>query len=265
MKKSIWRVLPGAVADLKIGNEMPARQIFIKAGKNSTVNIREKRQGARAGKFVVELEALPGAKVTWFAGLNSISGFDGRRKMTLFGGSSIFFRGVFLSVKAAQETQEIEMRGQNAEADVENVVAAAAPENINLKIFLRHRAPKTRSRAAFRAVAAGKARIACEALTRIDEKAPGSAAAQKIDYLLLAESAEVKAAPRLEINNNDVECKHAVTAGHLDENEIFYIKSRGINDEDAKKIIAAGYLAESLRYFSAVERSDINRKIAEIL
>jgi Fe-S cluster assembly protein SufD len=62
--------------------------------------------------------------------------------------------------------------------------------------------------------------------------------------LLLSDSAEIDAKPQLEIYADDVQCAHGFTAGELDDDSLFYLRSRGIPDATARSMLVEGFLTE---------------------
>ncbi|MEX2586408.1 MAG: Fe-S cluster assembly protein SufD [Actinomycetota bacterium] len=80
--------------------------------------------------------------------------------------------------------------------------------------------------------------------------------------LVLSDHAKADSKPELEIENNDVRCSHAASVGQIDENEIFYLQSRGIDRELAKQLIVKGFLEEVL---SRVVREDVRDLVKSAL
>ena len=76
--------------------------------------------------------------------------------------------------------------------------------------------------------------------------------------LLLAESAEVNAKPELEIYADDVKCSHGATTGELDEEMLFYLRSRGLNISEAKKILIEGFINE---LFDSIENEELRKNL----
>jgi Fe-S cluster assembly protein SufD len=74
--------------------------------------------------------------------------------------------------------------------------------------------------------------------------ATGSEGHQKADVLLLGENTVGEAVPILEVENDDVMCSHGATISRIDDEMLFYIMSRGVSVEDAKKVIVAGFVGE---------------------
>jgi len=91
-------------------------------------------------------------------------------------------------------------------------------------------------------------------------------AKQKLDNLLVGEHARCDAVPILEVENDDVSCSHGATISHLDEEKIFYLTSRGIEEESAKNMILTGFLDPIINLFPEEEfQEKIRKKIWEKL
>ena len=67
---------------------------------------------------------------------------------------------------------------------------------------------------------------------------------------MLSDKSEIQSNPQLEINCEDVKCAHGSTSGDLDKNALFYLRSRGINEEDARGILVEGFINKLLSSFS---------------
>lgn len=83
-------------------------------------------------------------------------------------------------------------------------------------------------------------------LIKVFPKAQRTDAYQTNRNLILSKKAEAIALPNLEIEADDVRCSHAATVGQLDEEELFYIMSRGISREMAEKLVVFGFFGEVL-------------------
>ena len=76
--------------------------------------------------------------------------------------------------------------------------------------------------------------------------------------MLLSETAEVNAKPELEIYADDVKCSHGATTGELDEEMLFYLRSRGLKKEDAKKLLIEGFINE---LFDDLKNKELKQKL----
>jgi len=79
----------------------------------------------------------------------------------------------------------------------------------------------------------------------VEPKTFGANGYQANKNLIIDESAKVESIPGLEIITNDVRCSHGVTIGNIDRNHMFYLQSRGINKEEAEKLIIDGFLSSA--------------------
>ena len=88
-----------------------------------------------------------------------------------------------------------------------------------------------------------------------------SMANQKIKGILFDEKSKATANPILKIDCDDIEASHACSIGNLNENHIFYLMSRGISEDEARKLIVEGYLNPISAYFDEQNASEISEKI----
>lgn len=104
-----------------------------------------------------------------------------------------------------------------------------------------HMAPNTTSDLLYKGVLSGRARSVFSGMIRVHEGAQKTDAYQTNRNLLLSDDARADSIPNLEIGANDVRCSHGATVAPLDEDEIFYLQSRGLQRPEATKIIVDGF------------------------
>lgn len=109
-------------------------------------------------------------------------------------------------------------------------------------IEIVHAAPNTSSKTNIKGVVDGSARAFVNGIIKVLPAAVGTEAFLEERILLVSENAKAEATPNLEIETDEVHCSHAATVGKIDEEEIFYIQSRGIDLKQAKDMIAEGFL-----------------------
>src|SRR3989344_1368164 len=135
-------------------------------------------------------------------------------------------------------------------------------------IFLRnqHSAQDTVSDMLTKGILDDKANSIYEGTVKIREGARGSNGYQKQDVLILSPKAAADAQPNLEIDNNDVRCTHGVTIGQLDKEKMFYLMSRGLNGQQAKRKMVEGFLEAMLSRLTVQRLKDqTSQIIAEIM
>jgi Fe-S cluster assembly protein SufD len=109
-----------------------------------------------------------------------------------------------------------------------------------------HQAPKTTSELLFKSVVANQSQSVYSGMIRVDKGAAGSVARQTNRNLVLGEGAHADSVPNLEIEEHDVSCTHASAVGPIDEEQRFYLESRGVPTEVAERLIVLGFLDEVL-------------------
>ncbi|HEV3352945.1 MAG TPA: Fe-S cluster assembly protein SufD [Acidimicrobiales bacterium] len=109
-----------------------------------------------------------------------------------------------------------------------------------------HAAPQTTSDLLFKGAVAGTAKGVYSGLIRVRKEAPGTNAFQTNRNLVLSEGAGAESVPNLEIETNDVHCSHASAVGPIDEEQRYYLESRGIPPDIAERLIVLGFFGEVL-------------------
>lgn len=129
-----------------------------------------------------------------------------------------------------------------------------------------HSAPKSTSDLLFKGAIGDKARSVYSGLIRVDKGAAGTNAFQTNRNLVLSDGAHAESVPNLEIEENDVKCSHASAVGPIDEDQRYYLESRGVPSNVAERLIAVGFLKEMI---STVPASGLvpmlDRRIADKL
>ncbi|MDX8407396.1 MAG: Fe-S cluster assembly protein SufD [Mariprofundaceae bacterium] len=109
-----------------------------------------------------------------------------------------------------------------------------------------HQAPHCVSREMYRGVMDGRSRAVFNGRVVVREGAIKTDSAQSNANLLLSARAEVDTKPELEIYNDDVKCAHGATIGQLDANQLFYLQSRGLSEEEARQLLTFAFADEVL-------------------
>ena len=112
--------------------------------------------------------------------------------------------------------------------------------------FLHHAAPDCASRQTYKTVLAGRSRGVFQGKILVSQAAQRTDGYQMNQALLLSEEAEMDAKPQLEIYADDVKCSHGATVGALDEAQLFYLRSRGIPEKEARAMLVQAFLTEAV-------------------
>ena len=139
-----------------------------------------------------------------------------------------------------------ELAGEGVELDLTGVYACCGEQKVDFRITVRHLCAGCVSHQLFKGLAEDEARVKFEGLVYVAAGAEKTEALQENHSLLLSENAFVQSSPQLEIYADDVVCSHGATVGSLDENEQFYMRSRGISLEEARRLQILSFLSPVL-------------------
>jgi Fe-S cluster assembly protein SufD len=136
---------------------------------------------------------------------------------------------------------DCELVGQGGESSLQAAYLGTGDQVHDFRTLQDHRAARTRSELLFEGAVADHARSVYSGLIRIHRGARGADAFQTNHNLVLSEGAHADSVPNLDILENDVKCSHASTVGPIDEDQRYYIESRGVAPEVAEGLIVRGF------------------------
>jgi len=139
---------------------------------------------------------------------------------------------------------EARLEGQGAESDLLAVYFGDGNQMHDFRTFQDHAAPRTRSDLLFKGAVEDTARSVYSGLIRIRPDAQKVEATQSNRNLVLTEGAGAESIPNLEIEADDVRCSHASTVGPIDDDQRYYLESRGVRPEDAERLIVLGFFED---------------------
>jgi Fe-S cluster assembly protein SufD len=157
---------------------------------------------------------------------------------------------------------ETKLAGQGADARVTGAYATHARQHIDFDTTQEHAAPNTTSDLAFRGVLQGRSSAVWKGNIIVDPGAQKTDAFQESRNLLLSKRAHADAIPGLEIQANDVRCTHAAAIAQVDPEQVFYLRSRGLREDAAKRLLIEGFLSELVARF---ESGPVREVLAEAL
>jgi Fe-S cluster assembly protein SufD len=150
--------------------------------------------------------------------------------------------------KVRMETQ---LRGPGASAKVTGAYASRGRQHLDFDTTQEHAAPNTTSDLAFRGILDGRSTAVWRGMIKVDPGAQQTDAFQESRNLLLSKRAHADAIPGLEILANDVRCTHAAAIAQIDREQLFYLMSRGLRREQAKRLVIDGFLQALVERFPA--------------
>jgi Fe-S cluster assembly protein SufD len=157
------------------------------------------------------------------------------------------------------------LEGPGSEAILDGVFFARDRQHLDLRTVQRHKSPKGVSRANYRGAVRDTGRSVFQGLIEVSPGAVGTDAYLSNKNLLLNEGARADSIPSLKIENNDVRCTHGSTTGRIDEQELFYLMSRGLDRGQATELLVLGYFDELLGKTPALYRERLTERIQALL
>jgi Fe-S cluster assembly protein SufD len=160
------------------------------------------------------------------------------------------FRSFTLSLSGARVRTGITvtLAGAGASAEVDGLYLGRGRQKLDHVTDIRHAVGDTRSSETWSGVLDERSEGGFQGVVRIDRDAMRSATRQLTRTLLLSSEAEAHAKPELHIDCDEVEASHGATVGQLDAMEQFYLASRGIAPEDARKMLIRAFVQKQLAF-----------------
>ena len=172
----------------------------------------------------------------------------------------IIMPGVSCDVKL-----DIALKGEGAEANVYGAYVCGSDEKVRIAVDMHHDVPHCNSRQLFKGIAGGSSRVDFYGKIIVAQDAQRTEAYQENHNILLSDSAKVDTKPQLEIYADDVKCSHGATIGRLNEEEQFYMRSRGITLEDAKVLQMISFVAPVLENVPEAEREGVISQVEDAI
>jgi Fe-S cluster assembly protein SufD len=146
--------------------------------------------------------------------------------------------------------------GEGARSDMLAVSVATNEQEFDSRTLQDHISPRTASDLLYKNALDDKARCTFGGLIRVEPHAHFTDAYQKVRNLLLSDDSEANSMPGLEILADNVRCTHGATSGQIDEDEMFYLRSRGIPPKIAQRLIVSGFLNEVIQRLDQAKISE---------
>jgi Fe-S cluster assembly protein SufD len=158
--------------------------------------------------------------------------------------SALRTRSFNLGAAYGRLAYHVELAGADASVDLSGLFFGVGDQVLDQQITVVHRAKDCTSRQLFRGVLDDASTGVFNGGIDVCPGADGTDAEQSNDNLLLSDRAEVNTQPRLEILADEVACKHGATVGQLDDTAMYYLRSRGIAADEARRLLINGFADE---------------------
>ncbi len=168
------------------------------------------------------------------------------RQVAVAGGGRYAAHAVSLGSALARSDIGVMLTGEKAEASLDGLYLVDGEQQADTHLTVRHGSPSCESHQLYKGILGGRARAVFNGRIIVDQDAQKTDARQSNRNLLLSDDAVVNSNPQLEIFADDVRCTHGSTVGRLDEDAVFYLRSRGIAHDDAIRLLTLSFAGEIL-------------------
>ncbi|HVY18058.1 MAG TPA: Fe-S cluster assembly protein SufD [Rhodopila sp.] len=151
-----------------------------------------------------------------------------------------------LGGRLSRTEAHVGLNGPKAMAHLNGANLLTGAQHADFTSVVRHEAPNCQSRQTVKNVLAGRARGVFQGRIEVARDAQKTDGYQMNQALLLSPEAEIDSKPELEIFADDVKCSHGATVGELDAEQLFYLRSRGVPEAEARAILVHAFLSELL-------------------
>jgi Fe-S cluster assembly protein SufD len=241
----------------------------VRLAAGATLTLIESAIGPAGARYlhnpVFEIEVAEGARLSH--GRLQQEGHDGVFLSTVY--ARVAAAGTYdnftlnAGAKLARNEIHVALMGPKAEAHMNGVQLIGDGQHADTTTSLDHAAPNCSSRQTYKTVLAGRSRGVFQGKIHVHQVAQKTDGYQMNQALLLSPDAEIDSKPQLEIYADDVKCSHGATVGELDADHLFFLRSRGIPEAQAKAILVEAFLTEAVEAVAeAPIREALTRAVA---
>lgn len=245
-KKAVYAVGPGKEKDLRIElTDMNSQEaVLFRLGQNSrsSIFVKSSRKKNYSEMRGIVLEAGAEAEVCFLQSDGKNANSELRLIARLGENSSLKLLNSNLGGKEAKSCISILQEGRGSRCEHYEISLAKGSQRFRKDSDHFHLAPNTYSRSVFKYATAGNSQVNVEGKVTIEKSAPGSDTHLLAKSLLLSEKAISKVVPQLFVHNADVAAGHGSALTPMQEEELFYLKTRGIGENESRLLVLQGFL-----------------------
>lgn len=255
---------------LHISNQNHFNQIrsLIHAGKNSQQDIVVTYVGLEESKYftnaVIECFIDEGAKLK----LDKIQN-ESKNSTRLYNfyasldkDSNFEFNSFSFGAKSSRDDFEVDIEGTGAKASINGLYVLNNSRKSHHKVTINHKVPNCSSEQLFKGLLLDESRAEFNGLIEVCKNAQKTDATQLNKNILLSAKAHIDSRPQLNILADDVKCSHGSTVGRLNQEELFYLISRGLSKEDAQIILTYSFCQELIDKISLASVKNYTANLA---
>lgn len=180
-------------------------------------------------------------------------------------GSQFHFTLINLGTNTAKTKFNADICGQHAEFQAKGIYLCHGKQHKDMRLVQHHLAPYSLSNALFKGAVKDRGRSVFQGLIEVAKEGHKTDAYLSNKNLVLNDGARADSLPQLKIDHNDLRCTHGSTTGMVDQEQVHYLQSRGLNDQEAKVLIAMGLFQEIIDSLPASLRLPIEGQVETLL
>lgn len=220
-------------------------RLNIKFGNSCRLTLIEKHEGTGPVHIIeTSIELAPRAKLVHGKVFSSASAHFSFTEVKVNEGSYYDNFSLIEDGPLTRSEIEVTLTGKHAQCSLRGAMMLRGKSHADTATRIRHCAPECISRQVYKTVVDEKAHGVFQGKIIVDEDAQKSDGYQLSRALLLSDQAEMDSKPELEINADDVKCSHGSTVGDIDEQALFYLRSRGVPEAEARAILVRAFIDE---------------------
>ena len=170
--------------------------------------------------------------------------------------NTLIFGGAF-----TRNNLNFEQNGSNCDSNMTGISILDNNQFADNHTFVDHKQPHCRSNEMYKGIYLGNSKGVFNGKIMVRPDAQKIDAFQSNNNLLLSENATIDSKPQLEIYADDVKCSHGCTIGQLDDDALFYMRSRGIREKEAKAVLTYAFASEAVNNFTITEVKELAQKL----
>ena len=230
---------------------MVQRRLLIIVGKNAGVKIlvcdhTQNSDYRYLNNQVIEIVAMQGSNIDYYDLEESTPKTNRMSSVYVeqHEGSNVLIDGITLVNGFTRNNYHVEVNGEHAETQLLGMTIASGEQHVDSHTFISHNAPRCHSNEMFKYVLNDNAVGAFAGKILVQPNCPRVEAYQGNRNLCGSPTAKMYTKPQLEIYTDDVMCSHGSAVGQLDEEALFYMRTRGISIEEARRLLMQAFVAD---------------------
>lgn len=235
--------------DAAAGSEKQIRlKIVLEQGAQLTIHENQMGSGAYWKNMTTDIELGAGAILHHIRVLDDAREALHTNLVYISAARDAVYNGFALNIGAGMCRHDMHaaLNGENAEVSFNGLNLLNGDQHGDTTILIEHAAPHCRSNQFYRSLLNDRARCVFQGKVHVHQVAQKTDGYQLSNAILLSDKAEMNVKPELEIYADDVLCSHGSTCGQLDEEPLFYLRSRGLSEMQARLLLIEAFVAEVL-------------------